>query len=187
MCYMKLMMVILTLSNVACGFFIPQKNYLIPKDTRGNVYIFHSVVRGEKVDKIGNDTIFQIPTSRFLISQYIPDESIYIPSYYYIDADGTKSILELERSSLHRTDENLSNPNPFVWFPVSVSSSWSKIPCEVKYERFYVGTRPHMLSLTQKDRDEEYFRFQEFVEANSDLLCEGKPASQTTFHKLPAN
>jgi hypothetical protein len=181
--FLSVLVIMFSFTNLACGLFIPQRVYLIPDGIEGEVYIFRGVVRGENFETNGNSTIFRIPNSRFLISKYVPDESAYTSGFYYVKADGSKSQLEVEYSSLHRTEENLTNKQPFVWAPVNVSSSWSKIQCEVKYERFYVGTRPHMLSKTQLDRDNEWFRFQEFVEANADLLCKDKPNVQTTFPK----
>lgn len=177
------LIVILSFATAACGLFFPQRVYIIPDGVEGDVFIFHSVARGEKVERSGNSVTFNIPDSRFLITQYTPGNSAFMASYYYAKSDGTKLLLDVEHSSLHRTEENLGNTRPFIWFPRDGGSAWSKVPCEVKYEQFYVGTRPHMLAITQKERDDDHFRFQAFVEANADRLCEGKPKVQTTFSK----
>jgi hypothetical protein len=163
--------------------FFPHVTYLFPEGLEGNVYIFRGVPKGEKVEKQGADLTFRIPESRFLISEYVPNQSIFILEYFYVKNDGTRTPLEFEPSSLHDTSENRNNNHPFVWAPAEVSSSWAEVPCEVKYEEFYVGTRPHMLDRTQKERDEEYFRFKAFVEANAEVICEGKPKSKVIFSK----
>jgi len=178
---------ILVLTNSACALFINQRTYLIPEGTEGNVYIFRGVASGEKVEKNGNETVFRVPESRILVSQFVPDSSIFQSHFYYVKQDGSRLRLEHEPSSVHKTEENLNNYRPFVWFPAEVSSSWSKVPCEVKYEKFYVGTRARMLQLTQEDRDREWFRLQAFVEENAEKLCEGKSEVKTTFEKVTVN
>lgn len=181
-------LVILACAGLAYAQVIPQKVYLLSKGIEGEVYIFHGVKRGEEVERIENTTTFRIPDSRFLITTYIPDASPYQASFYYVGRNGKKTRLEVEYSSLHRTKQNLANKRPFIWDPGrSVASWWSKIRCEVKYEQFYVGTRPKMLKRTQEDRDNEYFRFQAFVEANGDKICEGKPKPRNMIIEKPAN
>ena len=145
-------------------------------------------MRGEEIERAGNTTTFRIPNSRFLITTYVPDSSPYQASFYYIEAKGKRTQLDVESSSLHKTKENLSNKRPFIWNPGrSVASWWNKIPCEVRYEQLYVGTRPKILAKTQKNRDKEYFRFQAFVEANVDKICKGKTKPQNMTVLNPAN
>ncbi len=178
---------LLVLTNSACALFINQRTYLIPEGAEGNVYIFRGVASGEKIETNLNETVFRIPESRFLVSQFVPDSSIYQPHFYYVKQDGSRLRLEYEPSSVHKTEENLNNYRPFVWFPAEVSSGWSKVPCKVKYEKFYVGTRPRMLQMTQEDRDREWFRFQAFVEENAEKLCEGKLEVKTALENLRDN
>jgi hypothetical protein len=178
--FLSVLLLFLVFATSACGMFIPQRIYLIPEGVEGDIYIFTGVTRGEKVEQSGNSTKFRVPDSRLLITQFVPDDSSYMASYYYVGNDGSKTRLEVEHSSLHRTQENLTNTSPFIWSPRTGVSSWSKIPCEINYEQFYVGTRPRMLEMTQSERDRDHFRFQAFVEANADILCEGKPKSRTT-------
>lgn len=144
--------------------------------------------RGAEIERNENTTTFRISDSRFLITTYVPNFSPYQASFYYVGGKGQRTRLEVEYSSLHKTKENLANKLPFIWNPGrSVSSWWSKIRCEVRYEQLYVGTRPKMLKKTQKDRDKEYFRFQAFVEANEDKICEGKPKPKNMVIQKPTN
>lgn len=180
--------VVFACAGLAYAQIIPQKVYLLPKGLEGEVYIFHGVKRGEDIERAGNTTTFRIPGSRFLITSYVADDSPYQATFYYVGRGGEKTLLEVEYSSLHKTKENLASKRPFIWNPGrSVSSWWDKILCEVRYEQFYVGTRPKMFAKTQKDLDKEYFRFQAFVEANVDKICEGKPRPQYMTIQKPAS
>jgi len=150
MYFLSALLFLFSLASCACALFLPQRNYLIPAGAEGDVYIFYGVEGGLKVEKSLNTTTFHIPDSRFLITNSVSEPSYFNANYYYVKNDGSRSRLEVEYSSLHRTEENLRNTAPFIWFPRNGSSSWSEIPCEVKYEQFYVGTRLNMLARPQR-------------------------------------
>lgn len=177
-----------SLNVPAFGLLIPNKVYVIPEGTKGDVFIVRGVKTGEIVDSKPKDLVFRIPTSRILLAQYVPDASPYTSAFYYEKADGMRIRLEEEHSSLHKTEENLTNFTPFVWSVRESWSNWSEVPCEVRYERFYVGTRADMLKRSTEEYNNEELRFKEYVKANAAQICEGQPASKagTTILKKPA-
>jgi hypothetical protein len=170
---------------ISIGAQVPKRSYLIPDKTEGKIYIFYGVPKGEPVDRSIDTTTFRIPKNRFLVSQWDADPSWHTSVFYYVDKSGRMIPLESEPSSVNRTIENLKNKNPFAHVLRSVKSWWVNLPCEIVYEEFFVGSRARILNETQKERDREYKRFQEFVEKHVDMLCEGRPNVQNTLFKKP--
>jgi|GEM_PF-4361580 len=178
---------VLSLNVAGCVLLIPHKVYLIPDGTKGDVFILRDIKTGEIVDSKLQELVFRIPTSRILLAQYVPDSSPYTSAFYYEKADGTRLRLEEEHSSLHKTEENLKNFTPFVWFVRESRSNWYEVPCEVRYERFYVGTRADMLKRSTDEYNDEELKFKEYVKANAAQICEGQPPGKAiTIMKKPA-
>lgn len=182
--YIKALLLLILLAIPACSQVLPRKTYLIPEGTRGYVYILKDVGDGEKIETKLGETVFVIPESRILAIQSIEEPSVFVDNYYYIAKDGNRIPLDEEPSSVHNTPENLADNRPFVFGRAAGIHNWSDIPCEVKYDTFYVGTRALLLSRTQQDRDKEYEDFKAFVTANAGRICSGKPPSKAGVIRL---
>jgi hypothetical protein len=183
-----ILIAVFSLNVLACGLLIPHKVYIIPEGTKGDVFVVRGVKTGEIVESKLQELVFRIPTSRILLAQYVPNSSPYTSAYYYEKTDGTTLRLEEEHSSLHKTEENLKNFTPFVWFVRESWSNWSEVPCEVRYEQFYVGTRADMLKRSTDEYNDEELRFKEYVKGNAAQICEGQSPSKAvnTIMKKPS-
>lgn len=176
--YKIALILLVFLSATACSQIFPRETFLIPEGTTGYVFIFRGVPDGEKAVTKNGETTFNVPASRFLIVQEAAKPSAYMDNYYYVAADGTRKLLNVEPSSVLLTEENLADNRPFIFGRAMVSSNTSDVPCELQYETFYVGTRPILLARTEEERTKEYEELMKFANENSELLCKSKPASR---------
>ncbi len=184
---LKPIVVLLLLTIPACSQIFPKRVYLIPEGTHGYVFILHNIPTGEKIEEKSGKTIFSIPESRILVMQGAPNSSAYLPTFYYIGKDGKKTLLDQEHSSLHSTDENLVDKRPFIFGQAIGIKNSLDMPCEIKFETFYVGTRALLLARTHEDREKEHSDLETFVITNAERICEGKPKTNNSTIAKPKN
>jgi hypothetical protein len=149
--------VAITLFLFGCGEIAEPEIHLIADGYMGDVFIIHDVPDGEPLERKGLSRVYRIPRSGILRSQSSMNFGWGKPRYYYISENGDRRQIEgYWPSSIHDTPENRRDKSIGIFFPRTGEMSSSDLPCIVKFERYYVGTKPHLLS-RKGDEDEVKF------------------------------
>lgn len=139
--------------------------YLIPAGYMGNVYIFHNVPNGAPLKREDTAQVYEIPKDGILRSQSPEISGLYLAQYFYLTPDGKREkITGFWPSSIHDTPENRADKTIGVFFPrtgglsgTSTSKgngkSTSKFSCDIRYEKFYVGTKAYLLATPNLEKD----------------------------------
>ena len=133
----------IALATLSCGLS-KSEVHLIPSGYVGDVFIVWGQASGVPAEREGLASVFRIPPDGILVTQDTPSTGWHVSHYYRSSSENSRTELELEPSSIHNTPENRADATPIVWFPRSVE--WQADGCSVKYERYYVGSRAHLIS-----------------------------------------
>lgn len=120
--------------------------------------------------RAGASSVYEIPPNRILVTQDSPSAGWHLSHFYYVDGSGHRERLEYVASTIPRTPENLADERPIVWFqrgPATMAGV--DLPCEVRYRRYYVGTRAHLLSRTREEANAGELELRQYVRENH--LC----------------
>ena len=154
----------------ACAFIIHTEIHLIPEGAQGDVFIVQGNPQGVVLQRELGASVFNIPSSRILVTQDPRAESYYMVSFYYVNEDGRREKLEYESSSVNNTSENRADQRPFVWFERDADDGIG-VPCRVKYRQYYVGTRASLITRGVDGANADELRFRDFVNENRAMFC----------------
>ena len=113
----------LGLAACICNLFISNEVYLIPEGTEGDVYIVTNV-KAAPHSVESREVVFVVPSSRVILTSFRSKAGLpFAAGYYYVKADGSRTPLPVEDSTVQQTQENLTDDRPFIWFPRTGAST----------------------------------------------------------------
>ena len=134
------------------------ERFIIPDGYKGDVYVFYGSKDCVPLSNRGGTT-YVIPNDGILPVCGTLEHKWTRTSYYYKTANGTLDpIRNFWPSTIHPTEENLSNDHDKgVYFPRS-GTSINSSGCAVDFQLFYVGTKRHLLTEYKQTDFESYLR-----------------------------
>ena len=144
-------------SFVCCGIVPASEVHLIPAGYQGDIFIVPGIAIGTPAVHAGRDIVFRIPTNGILVTQAKPGEGWHASEFYSIQPDGRRRRLDLITSTVPRTQDNLRDRRPIVWFERGGTLSGADLPCTISFIQYYVGSRSNLLS-REPQADENRFR-----------------------------
>lgn len=161
---LKIFLLALAISLSGCGIFSRTEIYLIPEGTIGDVFILPGYPSGVAPKREGFAGIYEIPPSRILVTQDTMSPGWHRTRFYSVDAAGKRQLLEYEPSTIPKTRENLSDHRPVVTSTGGIAEIRSAdLPCAIRYQQYYVGTRADFLSRSPDEANEGDRLLRQFV------------------------
>jgi hypothetical protein len=138
--------VLLTL--LACGEQVAEPEiHLIPDGYMGDVFIIHDDPKGQPAAREGLSRVYRIPATGILRSQTSMNFGWGRSRYFYVTPSGERRLIEgFWPSSIHDTPQNRADRSFGIFFPRTGRMSSFDRPCEVRFEQYYVGTKPYLIS-----------------------------------------
>jgi uncharacterized protein DUF6843 len=152
--------VAITLLLLGCGERIAEPEiHLIADGYMGDVFIIHDVPGGEPLEREWLSRVYRISRNGILRSQSSMNSGWGMPRYYYISENGDRrQIKEYWPSSIHDTPENRADQSIVIFYARTGEMHSSDIPCAVKYEQYYVGTKSYLLSRKGNEDEDKFSR-----------------------------
>jgi hypothetical protein len=145
------------------------ETYLIPTGYVGTITIAFNAANGRPLAREGDARLYQIPENGILLSQAAPNTGLSpIWKFFAVAANAERSpITRIWASTVPDTPENRANGSVEIFYPVRGRLQAGRIPCDVEYDQYFVGTRAQLL-----DHDVAIDRrhVREFLEKN--FVCQ---------------
>jgi len=141
--------------------------HLIPAGYRGEVAILPGYLTGVPPKREGLAIVFDIPKSGILITQDLPSAEWHLQQFYYVDASGSRQLIDMEPSTIHDTPENRANETPLVAMGTGVGETrGGDLPCVIYSFGYYVGSRAQFLARKSDEANAQRTRVDELVRSN---------------------
>jgi|SRR5882672_8309693 len=139
--------------------------HLIPAGYVGAVTIVFRALTGSPPVREGDARLYRIPQTGILLTQAEPNTE-HSPAwkFFVVATTGERTpIARIWASTVPDTPENRANPAIEIFYPTRGRLQAGRLPCDVEYDQYFVGTRAQLLS---RDRMGELRRVNEFLQQN---------------------
>jgi hypothetical protein len=145
--------------------------HLIPDGYVGEVTIVFSAANGEPDSREGNARLYRIPTNGILLTQAEPNVGMSPAwKFFTVTSDGQRvPILRVWAGAPPDTPESRSHPGVEISLFRRGRLQAGRLPCDVTYDQYLVGTRAQILAGLSNDIAERLRRFDEFLQKN--FIC----------------
>lgn len=160
---------LLVVGLVACQGRAESESYLVPAGYAGTITIAFRAANGSPLVREGDARLYQIPENGILLSQAAPNTGVSPTwKFFAAAANGDRTpITRIWASTVPDTPENRANPSLEIFYPVRGRIQAGRIPCDVEYDQYFIGTRAQLLDRDQMD---DRRRVSEFLQKN--FVCQ---------------
>jgi hypothetical protein len=137
--------------------------HLIPSGYVGEVSIVFRAVGGESPAWEGDARLYRIPETGILLTQAEPNVGMS-PAWKFFSITPSGERVPISRiwaSTVHDTPENRAYAPVEIFYPRRGRLQAGRLPCDVEYDQYFVGTRAQLLSRNPAD---DRRRFAEFLQ-----------------------
>lgn len=142
------------------------EEHRIPDGVRGDIYILTGYPSGVPAKRERGKIVFEIPRTQILVTQDQPSDGWHTTSFVYLAADGSRTKLTYEPSTIPETPESLRDDRQIAWFMRTGEIQAHDLPCPIRFMQYYVGTPAHLLSRTVDESNEQQLRVEQYVREN---------------------